>query len=62
MYTQEGTYVGHRVQDNRTKFFNPEDKADADVHARKIGSYVYDIYNTDEVSTDRRVIGHGVPK
>lgn len=43
-YTKEGTPVSRRIQKERTKIFELDQRDQARAHAKKIRSYVYDLY------------------
>lgn len=57
-YTESGVYVGDRLEDGRTEFF--EDKIQAEKYAKQVRSYYYPIFIRQK--NKEGLSGYGVPK
>lgn len=60
-YTTDNVDVTKRIEDGRTAKFSLDEKDKAEAHAKRTGSYVYELL-FESRRVKRHQIGWGVPK
>lgn len=61
LYTNRGIVIDEYVKKGITKLFNLNEQKEAEEHAKKTNTYVYDVYEYPS-NNSKHIVGYGVPK